>query len=460
MTEFLPLARASGARAAAALALCASIAGCAAYRPAPLATGPDLATGVQRLTVEPARLRVAPLKAIRVDPRDGLTPLEVAVLAVLNSPELVAKRRAAGVSQAQAFAAGLFPDPQITAGVDKPTGGPDKETAYNVGVSYDLAGLLARASAVRAARSAARQVDLDLLWSEWTAGQEARQLAETALAAERKAADFQEVTAIAADRAQRSERALRDRDVSLQTAAADLAVKLDAETQLAAARHDALKARRDLNAALGLDAAVVLPLVEDPSEAIYDEAAVRQALAGLAERRPDLLALRAGYSAQDANLRKAIVAQFPLTQLAANFAKDPAGTSTAGLSASLFLPIFNGGRGEVRVQAATREQLRAEYQAKLDTADAEVKGAQAELAGARAFLAQLRADAPRLEALVKPALAAYDRRDIDSQTYLTLSQSALSRRADLDDKTLAARLAEITLETALFLPPAQSRAAP
>jgi hypothetical protein len=62
--------------------------------------------------------------------------------------------------------------------------------------------------------------------------------------------------------------------------------------------------------------------------------------------------------------------------------------------------------------------------------------------------------------LVAPALTAYDRRDLDSQTYLTLSQAALNRRADLDDKALAARLAEITLETALFLPPAAARAAP
>ena len=57
-------------------------------------------------------------------------------------------------------------------------------------------------------------------------------------------------------------------------------------------------------------------------------------------------------------------------------------------------------------------------------------------------------------------MAAYDRGDIDSQTYLTLSQTALSRRADLEDRELAARLAQIQLETALFLPPATSRAAP
>jgi outer membrane protein TolC len=327
-------------------------------------------------------------------------------------------------------------------------------------VNLDLAGLLARANTRRAARFASRQVDLDLLWSEWTVGQQARQLAETALAAERKVAYFARVVKIAADRDARSSRALQHHDVTLQTSAADLAVKLDAEAQLATASHDAQKARRDLNALLGLRADVALPLVEDAAPVDYDDAEFRQSVASLPDRRPDLLALKAGYGAQDANLRKAIIAQFPLTGLALAFAKDPAGVVTQGLSASLILPIFNGGRGEARIQIATRELLRAEYQAKLDAADAEARAAQAELRNARIYAAKLRADVPRLEGLVAPALAAYDRRDIDSQTFLTLSQAALSRRADLDDKELAARLAEITLETALFLPPAAAKATP
>ena len=445
---------------AALLSVASLLGGCVTYHPRPLAAGPNLSASSQRLKVDAARLRVAPLVPIRVDAGDGISPLEAAVLAVLNSPDLEARRRAAGVSQAQAFAAGLFPDPQITAGLDKPVSGPDTQTAYNAQVSLDLAGLLAHASARRAARFTARQVDLDLLWAEWTTGQQARQLAETALAAERKAAFFGKVAIIAAQRDAASQRALQRRDVTSQAAAADLAAKLDAQTQLATANHDALKARRDLNALLGLDARVALPLVEDPPAAGYDAAALAAALTSLPQRRPDLLALQAGYGAQDANLRKAIVAQFPITSLALSFAKDPAGTTTRGLSASLFLPIFNGGRGEARIQAATREQLHAEYQSRLDAADAEVKAAEVELAGAQAFATRLRADVPRLEALIAPAQAAHDRHDLDSQAFLTLTQAALMRRADLDDKELAARLAEITLETALFLPPAAPKATP
>lgn len=436
------------------------LSGCAIYRPSPLPAGLNLVDGVPRLVADTARLRVAPLKTIQVDARDGLTPLEVAVLAVLNNPDLEAKRRAAKVSEVQVFAAGLLPDPQIAASVNKPVAGPDTQTAYSVGASLDLAGLLARTYTHRAASFSAKAADLNLLWSEWSVAQQARQLAETALADEARAVVLRQVLALAADRYARSSRALEHRDVTLQTNAADLAVKLDAENQLFTVQHDAQKARRDLNALLGLRADVILPLAPAPQAAVYDEAAVRQALASLPERRPDLLALKAGYGAQDANVRKAVLAQFPLNNIGLAYGKDTAGVITQSLNAAFALPIFNGGRGEVRIQNATREQLRAEYQARLDQTDADVRNAERERAGAQAAAALLRADVPRLEALVRPAVAAYNRGDIDSQTYLTLSQNALSRRADLDDKELAARLAEISLETALFLPPAESRAPP
>jgi outer membrane protein TolC len=444
-----------------AVVSCLAAAGCVtSYHSRPLPSGPDTHPNPAALKVDVAAFRLAPLKPVAIDPSDGLDPIEVAVLAVLNSPDLEAKRAALGVNAAEVFAAGLLPDPQLGAGVDQPISGPDHMTAVNLSPSLDLAALMARSNLRRAARFTAQQADLDLLWAEWSAAQQARQLAETALANETRAVRLRLVLAAAADRYERSSRALERHDVTLQTTAADLAVKIDAETQLATVEHDALKARRDLNALLNLDAATVLPLVRGPALGTYDAAAVNQALAALPDRRPDLLALKAGYNAQDANLRKAIVAQFPLTQIAAALAKDTAGVTTIGFSTNLILPLFNGGKGEVRLQDATRERLRAEYQARLDQTRAEVTNASAEHIAALRMAALLSADAPRLETLVQPAQAAYARGDIDSQTYLTLTQNVLSKRGDLDDRELAARITQIQLETALFLPPANARAAP
>jgi outer membrane protein TolC len=441
-------------------AAAALLSGCATYHARPLPTGPDTRAAAAGLSVEVARLRLAPLKPVVIDPRNGFDPLEVAVLAVLNSPDLAAKRRALGVNDAQVFQAGLLPDPQLSVGIDLPVAGPDTQTAYSLSPSLDIAGILAAINAHRSAKFTRQQADLDLLWAEWSTAQQARTLAETVIATEGRYAYLQKVLAAASDRYARSAKALARRDVNLQTNAADLAAKLDAETQAATALHDAQKARRDLNALLNLDASVTLPLVEGPSPVTYDAAAVQTALASLPKRRADLLALQAGYQAQDAKVRQAVIAQFPLLNIAYNYAKDPAGTTTEGFSGALQLPLFVNKYADVKVQNATREQLRAEYQARLDQTEAEVKNAQAELAGALSQAAVLRTDVPRLEQLATPALAAYDRGDLDSQTYLTLLQNVLNKRADLDDRELAARVAEIQLETALFLPPAASRTAP
>ena len=444
--------RRRGGIAAAALAL-AGLGACAAYHPAPLPTHPDLGARVADLKTDIAKLRLEPLRAIHIDPAAGFTPLDVAVLAALDSPELKAKRASLGVSAAQVFAAGLLPDPQLTAGVDQPIAGPDTHTAYNVSPAIDIAALIANASNVRAAKFTAKQANLDVLWAEWTTVQQARQLAETALTDEARAAFLRELLAAASDRAARTAAAQFRGDVTSQVAAADLVAKLDVETQLAVALHDAAKARRDLNAILGLAADVRLPLIEGTT-ASYDADQVRRDLASLPDRRPDLIALQAGYGAQDANLRKAILAQFPLAQIAFAYARDPTPTTTLGISAVLALPIFNGHRGDVKVAEATREQLKAEYQARLDATSAEVTSAAAEFASATAQAAALRADLPRLEAMLKPALGAMSRGDIDSQTYLTLVQTVVGKRADLEDRELAARMAEIQLETALFAPPA------
>ncbi len=449
-----PCGHAGRPRLALAAALVA-LGGCTTYHPAALPTTPDLRANVSDLKADVSQLQVAPLTSIRIDARAGFTPLDVAVLAALNNPDLRAKREALGVPAAQVFAAGLLPDPQITGSLDKPIAGPDTHTAYGVSPSIDIAGLLVAARSERAARFSNQQANLDVLWAEWTTAQQARQLAETVLTDEARAGFLSDILGAAADRAERSGRAVGPGDVTAQVAAADLAAKLDVETQLATAAHDASKARRDLNALLGLDARVALPLRRGEDPTGYGEAELQRHIASLPTRRPDLLALQAGYAAQDQALRKAILAQFPLASIAFAYARDPTPTTTLGISAVMALPIFNGHRGDVRIQEATRDQLRAEYQFRLDQTDAEVRAASAELASATTQAAALRADLPRLEAMLAPAPLAFARGDIDSLTYLTLLQAVVAKRADLEDLELAARMAEIQLETALFVPPAK-----
>ena len=442
---------------AAALAATVLLSACASAGDRPLATAPSSAAAVADLKVDAASLRLQPLKTIVIDARDGLDPNEIAVLAVLNSPDLRAKRAAAKVSEAQVFDAGLLPDPQITAGADFPAT-PGAAVAYSVAAALDIRALITRSAALAAAKASGRQADLDLLWAEWGTAQQARQLTWTAMTDEARATVLRRVADQARDRADRSRAAAARGDILGPTAGSDLAVQLDAQAQLTAAEHDAAKARLELNALLGLEPGVRAPLAPGPAPGTYDPAAVGVAARQVADRRPDLLALKAGYQSQNAKLRQTILAQFPLMNVTGNHARDNSKISSNGAAASFALPIFNGNRGQVAIEKATREQLHAEYQARLDQTEAEVAGAQADLASAQRSVRELEGSVPRLEAIADQASAAYARGDIDSAVYLGLVQNALSRRADLEDKRLAALQAEAALETALFLPPAELRA--
>lgn len=434
----------------------AMLSACATAGRRPLSSETSSVASIADLTVDAASLRLEPLKAVVVDPRDGLSPDEVAVLAVLNSPALRARRAAAKVSQAQIFDAGLLPDPQITGSADFPAT-PGATIAYAVGAAIDLQALITRSAALAAAKGAARQADLDLLWAEWQTAQQARQFAWTAMTDEARATLLRRIRDQAQDRDEKTRAAMARGDISGPTAGADLALQMDAQAQLTTAEHDAAKARLDLNALLDLKPDVRVPLAPGPAPATYGPAAIAEAARQVADRRPDLLALKAGYSAQNAKLRQSILSQFPLLNLSGNHASDNTGVISNGVAGTFALPIFNGNRGKVAIEKATREQLHAEYQARLDQIEAEIASAEAELASDQRAVQALEVSVPRLELIASQATAAYGRGDIDSATYLTLVQNALSRRADLEDKRLAMLQAEAALEQALFLPPAEFR---
>ena len=417
----------------------------------------QLAPGVDRLSIDVSSLRLAPLKAHTFDPSDGLDPTEVAILAVLNSPDLAARRAATGIVGAQAFAAGLLPDPQIALSADFPLHPSVNTTAYNVNPSLDLVGLLTHSTALRAARASNRQADLDLLWAEWSTAQKARLLAVTILAGEERIRLLEAIATSLDKRGARTNHALTLGDTSLPATAADLAAGLDTRIQIDAARHDLAKARGDLNALIGLDPAARLKLVAGPQPVELTEEAIDRALSSLPQRRPDLLALMAGRDAQDANLRKSILARFPLINLGFSHQQDNGAAISDGPAATLVIPIFNGGRGDVAIQRATRDSLGAEYQARLDQTVADVAAARRDRNAARLTLARLQAQLPAFIAAAGRARDAELRRDIDSAMYLSLDQAAVRARMSVLDQELALESANVSLETVLFLPSDESK---
>jgi outer membrane protein TolC len=407
----------------------AALTGCVAFHPLPLASsrGPQR---VADITV-PAQAMPTPtptLRAYPFDPANGLDVTEVAMLAVANDPQLKVERDKAGVAHAQAYAAGLLPDPQLNYEHDRPAADspPGTTTAYTAGLTFDLGNLITRSARVKSARAGTEEVDLNLLWSEWQAIAEARTLFDRVYFLRERVERLEREHAALAPMQAAITRALQSGDLTYEVAGAGLSAAADAANQLGDAQRQLHQAKHDLNTLLGLDASVPLHLVGAPFAASPNEREVQRALADMATRRPDLLALDAGYRAQDEKLRAAILAQFPAITVGFVKARDNGNISSNGLSISLSLPLFDGNRGNIAIERATRQQLHDEYSARLLTDRNDVQQLMQDLQSDRALRATLATHAAQLAAARDAAETNYAAGRLDWPTYLAIRANSLA----------------------------------
>ena len=354
----------------------AAMAGCVAYRPLPLA--PDRVAGSlavptpDTLAVRAARLHRPLLPPVTLDARDGLTPDEAALVAVLVNPELAARRAARGVVAAQLFAEGLLPLPLLDASADVPLAGEKgAQTAWSLGLMFDLQPFVTRGARRAAARAIRDSTDLGLAYAEWQVAQQARRAAYRVLLLEKQrlvVAD--EVEALGASLAVLDDAERRRLVTEVDRAAAEAAFR-DARLVRLGLDEEEADARLALAGALGV--APGTPVAVQPvALPVFQVPPLDTLVAGLDTLRLDLRALRLGYASAEAGLRAAILKQFPALTLGGTLARSDAGLLTLGPALGVTFPFFalgsalagGGNRGEIAVATATRAQLFAEYAAR------------------------------------------------------------------------------------------------
>ncbi len=434
--------------------------GCATYSALPLADKPDLARTLPALEADVTSLHLPGIHAEVFDPADGLDAVEVAELAVIDSPDLKAMRMRAGVAHAQAFAAGLLPDPQLGLSFDRlKSSGPGLVNGRATSLDYPLDALIAHADTHAAATADARAVDLGVLWAEWQTGARARVLFAETVAARDRVKLLSAADAIYGARAKALRRAVARGDLSGQTVAAGVAAAAAQHARLAEARQTLAADEAALHALLGLDPDIALKLQPAGGDTVPpDGTEIAAALRVLPARRPDLRALQAGYASQEARVRAAILAQFPVISVGVNRASDTSAVVTNGLSISLDLPLFSGARGAIAEVRSTRAQLHAEYQARLDAATAEIRQLHQLGDLLEVQQQQLQTDMPAVTHSLAAAHSAYTRGAMSATDYLALANYALDRRIEAIDLALQLRKTTIALQTLLGLPiPTDSR---
>ena len=445
---------------AAVVAALLSGGGCTLYHPHPLDEKASLPAGVEQLLTQDAQ-RGDTARVHAVDPRDGLDLVEIGMLAAINDPDLVAARREAHVAGAQAFAAGLLPDPQLGFGIDRPTGdAAGLVDARTLSLGYDIVPLITHQAAVDAARSAHTQVRLDLLWQEWQTIQHAQMLA-VRLGAEREQLRLLRELRDGNDaRYRRSSRALQRGDITLDVSGTDLAALVDTQSQINQLEQQHNATRHALNLALGLAPQAIIALAPLPPPAPLDAAAVQRQLRRLPQLRPDLRALQAGYASQEARVRGAVLAQFPALGISVNRANDTSDVKTVGVSVSLNLPLFSGNRGNIAIERATRAQLHDAYSARLEQARSEVDQLLALQALLDGYRHTLDARLPQLQTLAQRARRAYAKGDIDAPAYLNIESTWVNKRLEQIRLRQSAWENRLALDTLLVLPAAAATTRP
>ncbi|MGH8744697.1 MAG: TolC family protein [Burkholderiales bacterium] len=433
----------------AALALPMILIGCATYQPKPLDRRPNMPNEVEHLTINTAQMPLPELVSHRFDPSDGLDIDEIAMLAVANNPQLRVARDELGIAQAQAFAAGLLPDPQLSLTSDFPTNvGPGFISAYNLGLSYDVSALLTRSTRKGAAEAQQRKVDLNLLWQEWQVVSQARLLFVRNLEQQRLMHVLDETRTLFAIRYQHAQQALQDGNKTLDAVSADLIALQDVERQINDLARQINRNRLDLNLLLGLAPEVRLDLVGETALPLLDANKVRAQLARIAYYRPDLLALQAGYQSQELRFRQAILAQFPALNIGITRARDTSNVQTLGFAITLSLPIFNRNQGNIAIEHATRQRLYDEFQQRLGATYSEVHGILDDQQLLEQQLANVNDALAKLEQVASNAEIALTAGNISELTYTGLRASLLNKRIEavtLEQRILEQRIALQTL---------------
>ena len=413
---------------------------CATYEPMPL----DQATVAARLAppsmeaiqVQAKEIQHPVLKPIEFDIRNGLSPEEAAILAVIVNPKLRATRDQRKLAAAQLLQAGILPNPQFSYALGVPTGGATQGTvnAFNYGLSWEITSIISRDSKIAAARADTVSVDLDVAWQEWQAAQGAKlHVYHLAFFDQQLAVTRQEEEGLQ----ENLDRVKRAADLGSMTridlAAADAALQ-KMHTSVLTTEQQREDERLALNQSLGFSDEQPVPLeqnIEPPSPKSIPVAA--QFIEGIEKRRLDLLALEYGYRGQESRLRAAILQQFPKINIGFARAGDNTNVITTGFGVTIDLPLFDRNQGAIAVEDATRAKLFDEYVARLFEARGEITRILADMKSLRRQIEAAATSIPILQNVVDSYRLALQQGNADVLTYYNARADLITKRLEFVD---------------------------
>ena len=342
--------------------------GCASYHPMPL-TQKAVAERIAPPDLESIRIQAESiehpiLKPIPFDYRNGLSPDEAAILAVIANPMLRAARDKKEIASAQILKAGILPNPELSYNFEVPTGGDTagRVNGFGLGLSWDIASLISRNSKVSEAKARKEAVDLDIAWQEWQVAQAAKADVYQVVVLQNQIALAEQACQRMAQNLAQIQKAVADGSMIANALNTVQAAKSQANANLLNLEKKADQQRLQLNRLMGLPADTQIRLSRNINLTSQAELpTVATLLKGLEQRRLDLLALRRGYDSQEEAVRVAIMEQFPRISIGPTISRDTDNIKKTGFGLSIEMPVFNRNQGKITRQRATRQKLFDEY---------------------------------------------------------------------------------------------------
>jgi len=341
--------------------------GCSIYHPKPLSSsaveGSLIPPNQKTFQIPDAQLRRKHLRSQTITLRNGVTPDEAALIAVLANPTLRADRDRHGLATAQLTQAGVLPNPQINGGPNYVIGGNTvgTTTGAGVGLSWEITQLITLLPKLASARDNIRAVDLDIAWNEWQTSQAARTSAFRIAALSAQLESSREADTVLHDNAMLLQKAVDLHDKSVLDFAAADATSSEAHSTILSIQKQLDSERLTFNRLLGFHPQAEIPVREASLPVFFAPPNYASLVSGLESSRLDLIGLKAGYESQDETLRAAILAQVPKISLGSNRGRDTTDVQSVGFGVTMDIPILDRNQGNIGTARATRQKLFNEY---------------------------------------------------------------------------------------------------
>ena len=387
----------------------------------------------QLLRVPSSRMPDTRVESLEFDLRRGIGPDEAGVIAAYLNPALRSTRDRRGLAVAQLIQAGVLPNPQISYTRDYVAGGNTAGTtnAFNFNASWEVTSLLPLMPKRTAASANLRSVDLDIAWNEWQIVESARLAVYRVIALRDQLSSSTEADQELAQSAETLKRAVEKHEKTVLDYGAAEAASQDARATALGLAQEHNKQHLGLKRILGVPPGAEVRL------------------------RPGIgLPSHLDVPSQDANVRAAIMEQFPKISLGFAKASDTTDVHTSGFAVTVDVPIFNRNQGVLATERATRQKLLDEYNQRVFEAHSDIATALSDIRWLNRQVAAAEEALPIFERLVKSAETAMQEGHTDVLAYYTARSGLIQRRVQL------VKLKELLLEAQTALEIASGRFIP